>query len=103
MPSASSGTSSARIRSHFIPLVLRNRRTARHDKTPAGPSLRMSSIAVFSPAKINLFLAVTARRSDGFHDLVSVVAPLSFGDSLWLHAPGSAHGISLACDDPAVR
>ena len=38
--------------------------------------------AVFSPAKINLFLAVTGRRADGFHDLVSVVAPLDFGDEL---------------------
>ncbi|EIP97868.1 4-diphosphocytidyl-2C-methyl-D-erythritol kinase [Opitutaceae bacterium TAV1] len=37
---------------------------------------------VFSPAKINLFLAITGRRPDGFHDLVSVVAPLAFGDTL---------------------
>lgn len=36
----------------------------------------------FSPAKINLFLAVTGRREDGFHDLVSVAAPLDFGDEL---------------------
>jgi len=39
-------------------------------------------VPVFSPAKINLFLAVTGRRADGFHDLVSVVAPLDFGDTL---------------------
>lgn len=36
----------------------------------------------FSPAKINLFLAVTGRRADGYHDLVSVAAPLDFGDEL---------------------
>ncbi|MBI2513772.1 MAG: 4-(cytidine 5'-diphospho)-2-C-methyl-D-erythritol kinase [Opitutae bacterium] len=40
------------------------------------------SVTVFSPAKINLFLAITGRRADGFHDLVSVVAPLEFGDEL---------------------
>ena len=39
---------------------------------------------LFSPAKINLFLAITGRRADGFHDLVSVVAPLDFGDSNFL-------------------
>lgn len=55
--------------------------------------------AVFSPAKINLFLAVTGRRTDGFHDLVSVVVPLDFGDEL---AVGVGDGFSLECDDPAV-
>ncbi|ADE53462.1 4-(cytidine 5'-diphospho)-2-C-methyl-D-erythritol kinase [Coraliomargarita akajimensis] len=35
-----------------------------------------------SPAKINLFLAVHRRRDDGFHELSSLVAPLSFGDLL---------------------
>lgn len=40
------------------------------------------SVTVFSPAKINLFLAITGRRADGFHDLVSVAAPLEFGDEL---------------------
>lgn len=62
----------------------------------------MPSIAVFSPAKINLFLAVTGRRPDGFHDLVSVVAPISFGDSLWLHTNDRAGVVTLECDDPAV-
>ena len=54
---------------------------------------------LFSPAKINLFLAITGRRADGFHDLVSVVAPLDFGDELAVEA-GS--GFTLECDAPAV-
>lgn len=37
---------------------------------------------LFSPAKINLYLAVTGRRDDGYHSLVSLVAPLEFGDEL---------------------
>jgi len=54
---------------------------------------------VFAPAKLNLFLAVTGRRADGFHDLVSLVVKLDFGDTLRAEpAPAS----SLTCDDPAV-
>ncbi len=45
-------------------------------------SLRGVRVTVFSPAKINLSLAITGRRADGFHDLVSVTAPLQFGDEL---------------------
>lgn len=59
---------------------------------------------VFSPAKLNLFLAVTGRRGDGFHDLVSVAAPVAFGDTLEAGSkePGAGSGFSLECDDPAV-
>ncbi len=55
--------------------------------------------ALFSPAKINLFLAITGRRADGFHNLVSVVAPLDFGDELTVEAGDK---FTLECDDPAV-
>jgi 4-diphosphocytidyl-2-C-methyl-D-erythritol kinase len=56
-------------------------------------------ISVFAPAKLNLFLAVTGRRADGFHDLVSVVAPLGFGDTLRAEP---AETFTLECDDAAV-
>lgn len=62
------------------------------------------SISVFAPAKLNLFLAVTGRRSDGFHDLVSLVAPLDFGDTVQL-APDPEEGVvadSLVCAAPGV-
>lgn len=64
-------------------------------------------VSVFSPAKLNLFLAVTGRRADGFHDLVSLVAPLTFGDDLRAEMGGErpeAGGsrFSLSCDHPEV-
>jgi 4-diphosphocytidyl-2-C-methyl-D-erythritol kinase len=58
-------------------------------------------LVVFSPAKINLFLAVTGRRADGFHDLVSVVAPLDFGDTLAFH-PTDSGCFELRCDRPEL-
>lgn len=58
-----------------------------------------SSFSLFAPAKLNLFLAVTGRRADGFHDLVSMAVPLDFGDTLTCEP---AEEFSLTCDDPAV-
>jgi 4-diphosphocytidyl-2-C-methyl-D-erythritol kinase len=61
----------------------------------------MSAVSVHAPAKLNLFLAITGRRPDGFHDLVSVVAPLQWGDTVRAEA-GAPGEFALACDDPAV-
>ncbi len=58
----------------------------------------MSTVAVFSPAKINLYLAVINRRKDGFHEIVSLVVPVCFGDSLWISLEGNQGKISLDCD-----
>jgi 4-diphosphocytidyl-2-C-methyl-D-erythritol kinase len=55
--------------------------------------------SIFAPAKLNLFLAVTGRRADGFHDLVSLVVKLDFGDTLRMEP---AEGFSLTCDHPDV-
>jgi 4-diphosphocytidyl-2-C-methyl-D-erythritol kinase len=61
----------------------------------------LKTLSIFSPAKINLFLAVTGRRADGYHDLVSVVAPVEFGDTLRIEA-GAGGEFALECDDATV-
>ncbi len=63
-------------------------------------SLLVAPFSLFAPAKLNLFLAITGRRADGFHDLVSVVCQLDCGDTLRVEP--QAAGYALACDDPAV-
>lgn len=61
----------------------------------------VSAFSIFAPAKLNLFLAVTGRRADGFHDLVSVAAPLAFGDTLRVER-GMPGEFTLACDEAEV-
>ncbi len=61
----------------------------------------MNPITLQSPAKLNLFLAITGRRADGFHNLVSVAAPVEFGDTLTVE--GRAEGFTLECDEPALE
>lgn len=62
----------------------------------------VSPFSIFSPAKLNLFLAVTGRRADGFHELVSVVARLAWGDTLEAEIIEKDAALTLDCDDPAV-
>ena len=62
----------------------------------------MTSARVFAPAKLNLFLAITGKRADGFHDLVSVVTPLAMGDWLTLEARMEAKEDSLECGQADV-
>ncbi|MEM7453695.1 MAG: 4-(cytidine 5'-diphospho)-2-C-methyl-D-erythritol kinase [Planctomycetota bacterium] len=47
-----------------------------------------------SPAKINLFLELLGRRPDGFHELVTIISPVSIYDTLRFR-PVSGDGIEL--------
>ncbi len=55
-------------------------------------------VVLAAPAKLNLFLAVTGRRSDGFHDLVSLVTPLTWGDTLTAERLPSGARLGQPCD-----
>lgn len=59
----------------------------------------MSKLTLESPAKLNLCLAITGARPDGFHNLVSLVSPLVWGDTLEVVA---ADEFSLQCTDPEL-
>jgi 4-diphosphocytidyl-2-C-methyl-D-erythritol kinase len=56
----------------------------------------LSTRSVPAPAKINLFLAITGRRPDGFHDLLSVAVPLLWGDTIDVGTGGAS--FSVECD-----
>ena len=46
----------------------------------------MTLIHEFAPAKLNLYLHITGRRADGYHDLDSLVAFATIGDEIALRA-----------------
>jgi len=55
---------------------------------------------ILSPAKINLFLQVTGRRDDGYHELYSLMCCVSLYDTLQLQF-GGRH-IRIKCNHPGV-
>jgi 4-diphosphocytidyl-2-C-methyl-D-erythritol kinase len=58
-------------------------------------------VEFLAPAKVNLSLRVLRRRDDGFHDIESLMCPVSLFDTLDL-AHSDADGIELLCDDPTL-
>jgi len=55
---------------------------------------------VASFAKINLFLYVTAKREDGYHDLHSLMTQIDLYDDIYFEVTGKE--ISIVCDHPGV-
>lgn len=67
----------------------------------------MTQLQMLAPAKLNLFLHITGRREDGYHELQTVFQLLDFGDvmtfeltpapglSLHVHAPGSPQALPM--------
>lgn len=64
--------------------------------------MSVTRVELFSPAKLNLSLVIMGRRPDGFHDLLSVVSPLAWGDTLTAEREEDGSGYTLTCDDPGV-
>ncbi len=54
---------------------------------------------VRAPAKLNFGLAVTGQRTDGYHNLVSLMVSLDLADTVRVEP---ARAFSLSCDDPAL-
>ncbi len=58
-------------------------------------------INVLAPAKLNLFLEVRSKRSDGYHEIETLAVEIGLTDLLSFQhsATGS---VSLVCDDPSL-
>jgi len=65
-----------------------------------GVPVLLGSVKQAAPAKINLYLHITGRRPDGFHELETLMVPISLGDMLELDLIPA--GIEFTCSDPAL-
>jgi 4-diphosphocytidyl-2-C-methyl-D-erythritol kinase len=55
---------------------------------------------LFAPAKINLSFEIKGRRADGFHEIETLMTPISLADRLTLEATASEdNAIEFSCDD----
>jgi 4-diphosphocytidyl-2-C-methyl-D-erythritol kinase len=61
----------------------------------------MASITIRAPAKVNLYLKVLGRRADGYHEIESIMLPISLYDRLVLEETPS--GIRLWCNHPPLQ
>jgi 4-diphosphocytidyl-2-C-methyl-D-erythritol kinase len=52
-----------------------------------------------APAKINLSFRIKGRRPDGFHEIETLMAPISLGDRITIERAGEHGEIRFACDD----
>jgi 4-diphosphocytidyl-2-C-methyl-D-erythritol kinase len=53
-----------------------------------------------SPCKVNLLLNILGRRTDGFHELETVMQPVNICDELVFERAGS--GLQLICNNPGL-
>ena len=56
-----------------------------------------TGLEVLTPAKLNLFLEVLGKRSDGFHEIETLMAPIGLYDTLYFENDPSGR-IELACE-----
>src|SRR5439155_5747726 len=60
----------------------------------------MTKMQVLAPAKINLSLKILGRRNDGFHEIETLISPISLADKIDIEP--QSRWIDFSCDDPTV-
>ena len=54
------------------------------------------------PAKINLWLEVIRKREDGYHEISSLMLPVSVFDRISIDIQPEGSPISITCDSPEI-
>lgn len=58
-------------------------------------------MTIEAPAKVNLVLRLRGKRPDGFHEIETLIVPLTLADKLEV-TTGDGEGVVLTCDDPSL-
>jgi 4-diphosphocytidyl-2-C-methyl-D-erythritol kinase len=57
---------------------------------------------LFAPAKVNLSFQIKGRQADGFHEIETVMAPISLSDRITIERAGDNGEIRFSCDDASL-
>ena len=57
---------------------------------------------LYAPAKINLSFEIKGRREDGFHEIETLMAPISLSDRLTIERGQTTNEIKFSCDDSSL-
>ncbi len=57
---------------------------------------------LLAPAKINLSFEIRHRRPDGFHEIETLMTPISLCDEITITGAAHTLGIDFRCDDPSL-
>ena len=60
----------------------------------------MDKITLNAPAKINLYLKITGKRPDGYHDLRTIFQSVSLFDEVSIEKKSG--GLTVECDNPEI-
>jgi 4-diphosphocytidyl-2-C-methyl-D-erythritol kinase len=63
---------------------------------------KLQDMQLSAPAKINLSFRIKGRRADGFHEIETLMAPISLADRITIERAGDKGDISFACDDASL-
>ena len=76
---------------------------AREAQWSAAAFMGPNTMKLVSPAKVNLLLAIGARREDGYHDADTIMHALALHDTLYLHAQKISRPMSWRSAPPKGR
>ncbi len=57
---------------------------------------------LLAPAKINLSFQIKGRRPDGFHEIETLMAPISLADEITIERIEAEGELGFSCDDPSL-
>ncbi|MCA1658719.1 MAG: 4-(cytidine 5'-diphospho)-2-C-methyl-D-erythritol kinase [Verrucomicrobiaceae bacterium] len=65
--------------------------------------MRDKGMQLLAPAKINLSFEIKGRRADGFHEIETLMTPISLFDRLMIEEDaGNGNRVDFSCDDPSL-
>jgi 4-diphosphocytidyl-2-C-methyl-D-erythritol kinase len=63
---------------------------------------KLQDMQLWAPAKVNISFKVKGRRPDGFHEIETLMAPISLADRLTIEKSTRAGQIDFSCDDSSL-